>query len=408
VRGVALGGAGAALDPVRDAKDDFWTQKGEQAATGAVAGGVMSPLMRGLSRIVSPNASVNADVALLKSEGVRPTIGQAAGGWANALEEKLTSVPILGDAIAAARRGTHEQFNTAAINRTVAPIGGKVQGFGNEAIAEAGDQLSGAYQKALAQVPGVSLANQGFIGKLGQLEQMATGLSDPMQRVWERELGEVMRKVSPNGSVLGADLKMVDSRLGKIAAEYRGAQDPAQRELGDAVKQLQAIFKEQVGSQFPQVAKALKDADAGWAQLVRVENAGKKGVNREGLFTPGQYNQAVREGDKSVRKRATARGEALGQDLGSAAQNVLGNKVPDSGTAGRVMSAMGAIGTAAVHPAIPAALTAGAAMYSRPVQNALVELLTRRPDQAPAVANYLRQLIGPAAVAGGSLSQGVQ
>lgn len=408
VRGALVGAAAAGLDPVRDAQD-FWAEKGNQVGQGAVLGGGMGAALRGLARVVSPNASTNADVALLRSEGVNPTMGQAAGGWANQLEQKLTSVPILGDAIGAARRRSIDQFNEAAIQRTVKPIGGNVEGIGNEAIAAAGDRISGAYQHALSQVKGgVSLAEPQFISKLTQLEQMATGLSEPMQKVWTRELGEIMRKVSPNGSVLGADLKMVDSRLGKVAAEYRGSADPAQRELGDAVRQLQSIFKEQVGAQYPQVADALKKADSAWSQLVRVENAGKKAVNRDGVFTPGQYNQAVREGDKSTRKRAVARGEALGQDLGSAAQNVLGNTYPDSGTAGRVLSAMGALSTAAIHPAIPAGLTVAAGAYAPPVQNALVKLLTERPEAAPIVANYLRQLVAPATVAAVPVAQEFQ
>lgn len=402
-RGAAQGAVSGGLNPVVDGGENFWTDKGEQVGMGAIGGAVVSPLAGALARIASPKASINPDVALLRSEGVRPTIGQAAGGWANILEEKLTSVPILGDAIAHARRGAMDQFNTAAIARALQPVGGKASGVGNEAIAEAGDQISGAYQKALGSIKGVNLAERPFISKLDELEQMATGLSEPMKRVWDRELGEVMRKVSPNGSVLASDLKAVDSRLGKIAADYRGASDPTQRELGDAVKQLQAIFKEQVGRQHPEVAAALKNADSAWAQLVRVENAGKKAMNRDGVFTPAQYNMAVREGDKSVRKRATARGEALGQDLGSAAQNVLGNKYPDSGTPGRLLSAMGTIGSAAVHPAIPVGLTIAAGAYTSPVQNALVQLLTRRPDMAPKVANYLRQAALPASFAAGGM-----
>lgn len=404
-KAAGIGGATAALDPVV-ADGDFWAKKGEQVGTGAVTGAALSPLVGALARTVAPKASMNADVELLRREGVNPTAGQALGGWANRLEEKLTSLPIMGDAISAARRRAVEEFNEAAIDRAVKPVGGWVKGAGHEAIAEAGDVLDNAYKQALRSVNHVNFDTPQFNAQFGQLQQMTSGLSEPMQKKWASVLSEnVFRKMSPNGSILGADLKMVDSSLGRVASEYSSSPDPTHRELGDAILQLKALLKEQVARSSPEVAAQLKAADRGWAELVRLEGAGKRAANAEGIFTPAQYTMAVREGDRSVRKRATARGEALGQDLATAAQNVLGNKYPDSGTTGRMLAGVGGLAAGAVHPAIPAGLVAGAAAYTPPVQNFIVKLLTERPEMAPDVANYLRRLVAPGAWAAGMLSE---
>lgn len=62
------------------------------------------------------------------------------------------------------------------------------------------------------------------------------------------------------------------------------------------------------------IRSALPDGTVGTQVF---EGAAKIGKNADGLLTPGQLNTAVQTADKSARKRAVARGEALMQDLGS-------------------------------------------------------------------------------------------
>lgn len=406
MRGAAVGAGTALLDPVRDGGEDFWGKKRDQAVLGAAGGAVLSPLMGALARVISPKASVNADVELLRREGVQPTIGQTAGGWANTLEEKAQSLPIVGDAITAMRNRARDQFNEAAINRSLAPIGERVKGAGHEAVAEAGDKLSAAYQQALGSVNHVNFNTPTFNANFSQLQQMATGLAPQLAEKFDRTLKDVvLRRMSPNGSIMGSQLKEVDSELGKIAAKWQKSALASESEFGDAIKQLQAILKDGVRDADPTVANALAAADKGWAHLVRVEGAAKSAKNADGVFTPAQLNASIQRSDHSVRGRAVARGTALDQDLGSAAQNVLGNKYPDSGTVGRGLVAGGGLLSGMIHPALPAALLAGAGAYTPAVQNVLRLLLTARPDEAPLVAKYLRQIAGPAAVGVGPLVQ---
>lgn len=395
--GVSGAGFGV-LQPVTDTSNDsFLKQKLKQAAIGAVTGAGTAAAGSALARVVSPNASTNADVALLRSEGVQPTIGQTLGGAANAMEEKAQSIPILGDAIAAARGASRASFNNAAINRSLAPIGESVQGSGQNAIAQAGDRLSKAYGDALQGVNHVNFDTPEFNQALGQLQDMATGLKPELAAKFDKTLTNVvLRKMSPNGSILGSDLKAVDSELGKMASKWQGSSVASESEFGDAIRQLQANLMDQVKRSYPQAADAIDAADAGWANLVRVEKAGAAAVNHGGTFTPAQLGNAVKAADQSERDRATARGTALMQDLVNAGNNVIGNKVADSGTVGRALMASLGLGSALVSPAIPAGLVGASALYLRPVQNALVRLVADRPEAAPAVANYLRQLVLPA------------
>lgn len=407
-RGALQGAAGGVLAPVTEG-EDFWTQKATQAGVGAAGGAVMAPAMAALARLVSPRASVNPNLQALREEGVQPTVGQALGGAANAIEEKLQSVPIMGDAISAARRRAINQFNEAAINRAVKPIGGSVRGSGQEAVAKAGDMLSDAYETAINRVKGVAFDTPEFNRDLGNLQRLTSALEPAHAARFNKALNDVVvGRMSPNGSMLGETFKKADSELGALAARYGKSPMAGEQELADAVRELQNILRQQVARSSPEFSDALKAADSGWKNLVRVENAATRAANQEGVFTPGQLNQAVRATDRSVRKRATARGTATMQDLSNAGQQVLGNKIPDSGTPGRVMAAGGALASGLMHPAIPAAAIAGAAAYAPPIQNMLVYLMSRRPDLAPELAAQVRRLAGPAAFGGGLIAAGAE
>jgi hypothetical protein len=383
--GAAQGAVSGALAPAAG-EDPYWTEKAKQVALGAGVGGAVPAVFGAAARVVSPNASRNANLQMLKDEGVRPTIGQALGGRWNALEEKMQSTPILGDAIAAARGRSLEGFNRAAINRAAGKVGAQVDKTGHAGVAEAGDAISQAYGQ--------------FNRNLMQLRGMAQGLTTDMKGKFNRTINEtLMRKVSRNGSILPDDFKAIDSELGNLAGRYGKSQVASEQELGDAVKELRSLLQQQMARSNPQVADELKAADAGWANLVRVEGAARTGKNNEGLFTPGQLNSAIQMADQSVRKRAVSRGTALMQDLGNAGQSVLGNRVPNSGTPERLLYAGGALGSGLVNPAIPASLLAGAGLYLSPAQRLLLSAASSRPAAAQPAAESLRNA-GPMLIPG--------
>lgn len=402
--GVAGGAISGALSPV--ASGDFTSEKAKQIAGGAAVGGVLPVATGALARVISPLASKNANLQLLRDEGVTPTIGQALGGRINTVEEKLQSIPIIGDSIANARKRSLESFNQAAINRATGKIGQQESGIGQEGIRKAGDAISDAYESAINGISGVRLDGQ-FNGNLLQLRGLAQGLTDPLKKKFNDTVNQVLlRKVSRNGSILPDDYKAIDSELGNLASRYGKSQVASEQEFGDAVKQLQSLLNQQLLRSNPQVASKLQAADEAYANLVRLEGAAKAAKNNEGVFTPAQLNQAVQAADNSVRKRSVARGTALLQDLSNAGQSVLGNRVPNSGTTDRAALA-GLVGAGLINPAIPLGIAGGAALYTSPLQRALVGSVASRPQAAQPTADLLRQITPLALGGSGQLGFGL-
>lgn len=387
--GTLAGGAGGALQPVTEG--DFLPEKAKQVALGAVTGGAIPVIASGVSRIVSPAASKNTNLQVLRQAGVRPTIGQALGGMANRVEEKAQSIPIMGDAITAARRGAVEDFNKASINKALEPIGKSVSDIGTEGISKASGAISNAYKDALNKLGGVKFDGQ-FAQELQSLSALSSNMTPDMARKFQNELrNRVIGRMSPSGGMTAQTFKNVDSELGALVRDFGKSSMGSEKEFAGAIKELQASIRRQAERVSAEYAAGVKPADAAFARMVRVESAGKKAALQDGVFTPGQLMQAVREADKSVRKSATARGDALLQDFASAGQNVLGNKYPDSGTAGRMLLGAGGLASGLVNPAIPLGLTAGAAAYLTPLQRFAVSVLADRPQQANALAEAIRK-----------------
>ncbi len=399
--GAVTGAAQGAIAPVYN--QDYATEKAMQVGLGGAMGGAVPLMSSALARVVSPNASKNANLQLLKSEGVTPTVGQALGGRWNATEEKLTSLPIMGDAISLARKRAMDTFNTAAINRASNKVGVEVQGAGQPAVQDAGNAISQSYNDALGKITGVQFDGQ-FNRDLMQLRGMAQNLVPSMKAKFNKTVNDlVLGRTSRAGSMLPETYKSVDSELGNLASKYGKSQVASEGELGDAVAQLQALLKQQMMRSNPHVADELKAADTGWANLVRVEGAAKAAKNAEGVFTPAQLNGAVQAADDSVRKRAVARGTALMQDLGNAGQQVIGNKIPNSFSADRAMLGIGSVGAGMYSTLIPAGLAAGAAAYTPLVQRLAVDAVSRRPNSAAAIAEAIRKANYDAAFSQGGL-----
>lgn len=390
--GAASGAAFGAITPVGEG--DFASEKMKQMAAGGITGGALPAVTAGLSRIVSPNASKNANLKLLRDEGVRPTIGQALGGVANKVEERLQSVPLMGDMISRARSGANDQFEAAAFNRALKPIGQKLPPgiSGRDAIVHTENVLKAKYDDVLANI-GAIKPDQQFNTKLGDLQKMVNGLVMPKaeKAKFAAAVSDLKQSLDKNGVMTSDAYKALESSLGTDARKLGQSTNIYEGKLAPAVKQLQSELKDMLQRQAGPLADDLKATNAGWANFKRVQNAAAKVGAEDGNFTPAQFANAVRAMDKSKDKGAFARGSALGQDLGDAGKSVLGSKVPNSGTPERMFLGGGALLSGAVEPIIPTTLATGAALYTKPVQNALVSAASSRPQSAEAVAEIMRR-----------------
>lgn len=390
-QGAGLGAGFGLTAPVLENQDQFLTEKAKQAGLGGILGGVMAPVSAGLARVISPN--VRPEVQMLREAGVTPTLGQIMGGTAQRTEEKLSSLPILGDAIKGAQRGAVEDLNRAAYARALEPIGGTVpKEVGREGVKAVYQQLDDAYNKLL---PNLSFKADGvFNAEVGKLRSMVQTLPEAEAAQFERILKtQLQDKLTPAGLASGETIKAVESTLGKQARGYKGDQSFDKRQLGAALEELQRSIRESLMRHNPAQATELSKINEGYANFARVRDAASRLGSKEGVFSPAQLAGAVRAGDRSVGKGAYARGDAFMQDLSDAAVNVLGAKYPDSGSIGRLALGAGALGAGAVNPAIPIGLGAASFPYLPILRNATASVMLDRPQFAGPLAQGVREYL---------------
>ena len=387
--GAAQGAGFAALNPVVNGGDNYWADKAKEASIGAVAGGAMAPVAGALGRIISPKAN-SADVKLLQSEGVRLTPGQVIGGGVAKAEEKLQSVPFLGDAISEARSRGVEDFNRAALSRA----GVAVEETGESGIAAAKKALGSRYDEIIPKLQ-LDTSNPALVQKIGSLRGMAQSLPEREAKMFDDVIvREIDNRLAPNGVLSGQNLKDALAAIRKKGADFSRSNDAYQADLGQAFKQLHKELMGDMMATNGANGQALKAVDTSYANYKRAERAGASVGNAGGDFTPAQLYSAVKALDRSKDKTQFSTGNALMQDLAGAGKRVMGSSVPDSGTAGRMMMGGGVLGAGLYNPMIPISAAAGSVAYTPAIQNAIVKALSREGGaKSQIIANKLRELL---------------
>lgn len=390
-RGAVQGAGFGALQPVTNGGDSYWKDKAKEVGIGAAGGALTAPIVGAAARLISPNASVNPAAQLLREEGVQPTLGQSLGGAANALEEKAQSLPIMGPFVQKARQAAAGQLQDAAYARAADPIGATIAERGNAGIGELSGKIGQAYEEVLPKLS-VNILEPGFVDKMSSLRSLVSSLPEKEAQQFDNVISrEIDGRVSQNGTLTGQNLKDAWNALRDNASNFSKSNDAYQSQLGKAFKQAFQELKDQVAStNAPADVLALKNTDFAYANFKRLQRAAASVGADEGNFTPAQLQNAVKAMDRSKDHARFAEGDALMQDLSAAGKSVLTNRVPDSGTATRTM--LGGLVAGAVTAPAAGLLALGAGAYAKPVQNALAALVSRRPDIAPQIANYLRRM----------------
>lgn len=368
------------------------------AGMGAVGGAAGQAGANVAARVAQPIMQ-SAPVRKLLSEGIVPTPGAAAGGFLSRVEQKLSSIPLVGDIINRGRQRAVTELNTAAIRRA----GGSMK-FGREAIEQADDAIGEGYRAVLGRMT-VKPDSQ-FINALQRIKAdpdialpkgFQTQFDDIIQQqVWQR-FGNATQ-------IPGELAKRADSTLGALARRYGTSVDGDQRALAVALREAQGAFRGMIERSAPDAATAtaLKELNSKYANFLRVERAAASVASADGRFTPQQLQSAVKALDPSKGKRAFAQGRALMQDISDPARQVLADVVPNSGTTDRALLAMlGMGGLAGANeffggPGYLTMLGASPLLYSRMGSRYMIGDL---PAQQ-AIANAIRTA-SPAAVQAG-------
>jgi hypothetical protein len=277
-----------------------------------------------------------------------------------------------------------------------------------------GDKVSDSYKNVVPQAGGQLDAQA--ITDINRLQQMGQFLGPGRDKQFDAMLNKyVVSKISPNGSMTGQSFKEAESDLGKEAAAllYNRNSTSDERQLGGALREAQKALRDWLGRAHPDIAGDLRNTNAAYARLLRVENAAARQGEDPGVFTPAQFQAAVKA--FSTDKRY-ARGEGLMQDLSDAGRSVLGATVPDSGTPLRHAAQIG-IGALAGHgagvPITPqmvaaAAAAAGAsgAIYNPVSQPLVAHLLASRYPWMRQAGEVVRGPLSPALASGLAAEQG--
>lgn len=369
----------------------------EDTLTGAGLGAFAGAAGQGLvDRFARRGGGVDMTAARqLSREGVQLTPGQmlqempVVGGMLRGIEDRFTSLPIVGDAIQGARVRGFETANIAATNRALTPIGESLPSKmspGYEAVEYAQDRLGQAYADVLSRVnvtvdeplqTGIAQVLADAPASMGQAraEQLAEILSS-----------RVMRNVDPaTGGISGEEFKRIETTLGQQQRELARSLSNDERALGQALSDIRGEFRDALARQYPAEAPRLQQINTGYANLVRVEDAaGSAGaIARGGVFTPAQLAAAVRKNTGSRSQRGA--GTGLMRDMATNMGEVLPSTIPDSGTAGRAGQIAAVASTGALfQPAIGLPVLAGVAPYTKIGQD-IINRIYRASDPQQAI-----------------------
>ncbi|MGX7895464.1 hypothetical protein [Tsuneonella sp. HG222] len=371
------------------------------AGLGSLAGGTA---MKGVGRALSPSGG---NLASLYAEGVRPTPGQrfadsgVIGRAVNATEEALQSVPIVGAAITGARQEARDQFQIGAFNQALREIGEELpkgmkpgtdpNKYAQQAFARVYDEARSGMKVLVdeeltndlqALAPDIQTLGPAAQNKLRSI--MANTIKDDLSGdIYKRAMSDLGKHIARSRKGLTGE----DQALADVLEGVRDSLDGAARRHSD-----------------PEAVALLDRADAGYAKLVRIEDAARRRGGDAGTFTPANLDAAVQNTSGGVRSKAYLRGEANMQDYATQGRQ-LGDRMANSGTFDRSLAATTvAGGVAYVEPTTLGVLASIGAAYAPGVRKVTKGAFAPSAGKRKAIAAKLKKIERLSAGATGALA----
>jgi len=406
----------------------------EDASSGAAGGAFGSAVGMGVNRLLGGAIKpfISQDAKELAQQGIQPTIGQSIGGAFNTAEQKLKSIPLIGDVIRNARGRSVNEFNEKAI-QTAVPSS---KGFGDEALTAARNTLGKQYDSVLDKLPSIQVDKSSIVQALrGAVNDPALELND----VSKKFVNDYVKNnlINRTSQLNGQTAKQIESDFAKAIAR-KATGDAEDRAAAEAMRNVQQQWRQSLTQAADNVnpgsGAALREADASWRAFIPVDRAGAYRGNQNiasneipGKFTPNSLRRSIEASDQSQFNNATRSmngGSTPFDKLNSLTrqgERVLGDSVPDSGTAARMMMGGAALGAGTVAGVDPTTMGAGALltlpMYSRtgskflsqgvePLYQAAVKQLSLRGVPTQVLDEALRKY-GPEGVISLARSAGI-
>lgn len=387
-----VGAATGALQPVLDTSEGFAAEKATQAGLGAAGGVVGQKVVAGLGRVASPLVSKAEQT--MRDLGVTLTPGQMLGKQAKALEEFAQNAPLIGKYISNAKERQLFQFNKGVINKALRKIDEKLPDdvIGRDAVDYVNQVVSQKYDDVLSNIS--MNYDREVAGKIGNVISRSQIPGAANKQQLSDLLDEIIYSQVPvdanvKGTISGQMFKEIESNLNKNITQYARSTTPTDLKIADALRDALKVWRSELAAQNPKQAMKLAKINAAYGDIDVMRTAAANSGAINGVFTPKQYQTAVRQRDVTRGKRLYSAGKAKGQEVSDAAVEML---APEAGATLEGRLALGALGGygAMQNPyAAAAALAVTPALYSKGGLKALETIATRRPEIAQKIGKEL-------------------
>ncbi len=391
VQAIGTGMATGALQPITNT-EDFGTDKAIQTGLAGAGGVVGSKLTQVAGRILNP--LVSKAEKTMRELGVTLTPGQLLGKGSKTIEEFAENIPLIGSYISNAKERQLFQFNKGVINRTLRKLDDELPEdvIGRDAIEHVNTVVDSQYATILSKI---SLQyDRVLAGKIGSVIAQSKVASAAGKQELADQLDNLIYSKIPvdknvNATVSGETFKEIESDINRQIMLYGRSLSPTDSNIANALRDALKVLRTELSSQNPTQAVKLNKINSVYGDIVVMRTAASNSGAVNGVFTPKQYQTAVRQKDVSRNKGSFAAGKAKGQQIGDAGVELL---APDVGATMLGRMTLGAAGGygALQNPAIAAALVVTTpAIYSKAGLKLMEALATKRPDIARSVGKVL-------------------
>lgn len=369
---IVAGAVQGALTPVTEG--DFLTEKALQTGAGAIGGKAGEAVAKSVGTALNPLVSKAEQT--MRDLGIQPTAGQVLGGGYRKAEDFAQNLPLVGEMVRNARERVLFDFNKGVINKALAKVDTELPAnvVGRDAVAFAAEQVGNKYDEVLGKMK-FNLDTKTTSDILNALDKAALPSVAQKEEVINilnaRALSRFDKPV-----LTGQEYKAIESDLRKEAQGYLKSDKRSEQQIGEALSSVLDVFKAELRAQNPKMTPALRRIDSAYGDLSVMQRAAANTNAENGVFTPRQYQSAVRQADVTRQKSAFAKGKARGQEVSEAGMDVIGKDQASTLEGRLALSGLGGYGTAAVLSPI------AALGYTESGQKLIDTLIRSRPELA--------------------------
>lgn len=293
-----------------------------QRITGATIGAPVAAVTAGLGQKYMPALQEGAKSMLKR--GYPLTMGQAFGGKIGSIEQKI-STPFLQESIQEARRRPQQMFVRETIDEALKPLGVKVpEGFtGETAVDFAEDAIQEAYAKVVPKAKFSTAAPDAEIESILQ-QALKDGVFDADDlKKFRKDLAEAYTSKKRDSAMTGELFKEAESDISSAIQSFRIS---GNRRQARVMRDIQGVLRDQFAKQNPDLPD-LQAANKAYRNMRPIVKLSDAKAATGGEFTPAALVKAETRGRSRTSPEVVRAREA---------RDILGQTVPDSGTAGRL------------------------------------------------------------------------